>query len=158
MTAPILVFGVGNESRGDDALGVLALRSLQQVFADNVDIEFIETYQLQIEQALDMVDREQVLFIDAGTNMSAPWQFYPGRVRDERTPFSHALSPDALLVTYRQIQGDPPPAQVMRICGEDFELGHALSHAASENLQVALTELHAWLTAVLADKPRRIYT
>lgn len=38
----VVVLGVGNELRGDDALGVLALRELQQSFPNREDLQLIE--------------------------------------------------------------------------------------------------------------------
>ncbi len=48
----LVVFGWGNEARGDDALGPLLLRRIAAMRAP--DVETIEDYQLQIEHALDL--------------------------------------------------------------------------------------------------------
>ena len=77
--APILVFAVGNESRGDDALGPLLLRELQAWLTETGladDFELLEEFQLQVEHAMDMKDRRLVLFIDAGLDTPAPYSFY----------------------------------------------------------------------------------
>ncbi len=69
MVAPTLIFAVGNESRGDDALGPLLLRQLESWLAaeDHAEqFELLEEFQLQVEHAMDMKDRKLVLFIDAG--------------------------------------------------------------------------------------------
>jgi hypothetical protein len=59
MTAPLLVFAIGNDSRGDDALGPLLLRGLQA--EGNTQAELIEDYQLQVEHVTDLHGRSAVL-------------------------------------------------------------------------------------------------
>ena len=74
MTAPVLVFAVGNESRGDDALGPQLLRALEawlRVGDETDQFELLEEFQLQIEHAMDMQNRQLVLFIDAGMDKRA---------------------------------------------------------------------------------------
>ena len=52
---------------------------------------------------------------------------------------SHALSPQALLQAYVDVQGQaPPPATLLAIRGEAFELGLPLSTGAQHNLRAAL--------------------
>ncbi len=137
MIAPILIIAVGNESRGDDAMGPLLLRQLAEL-VDPQQVELLEDFQLQIEHAADLAGRELVLFLDAGMNTPAPYIFYRAD-RDERAAmFSHALTPEALLTTYRQVFLQPPPAAyVLCIRGERFELGAPLSKEARSRMELA---------------------
>jgi len=162
MTAPILIIAIGNESRGDDAIAPLLLRRLEaEGCAEKV--ELLEDFQLQIEHAADMVERELVLFIDAGMHTPAPYSFYRAHPDNNRTLFSHALTPEAVLSTYRYVyQQPPPPAFVLCIRGEQFELGDALSSEAVTRLELALnfllellqeTELAAWEMACFSGNP-----
>jgi hydrogenase maturation protease len=132
--APILVFAVGNESRGDDALGPLLLRELQAWLTETGladDFELLEEFQLQVEHAMDMKDRRLVLFIDAGLDTPAPYSFCRAQENKERVLYSHALSPEALLKVYVQLyQQEPPEVFVLCIAGESFELGQSISALA----------------------------
>lgn len=138
---PLLVFGVGNPSRGDDAIGPMFLERLEAAIGPAIEaheIEILTDFQLQIEHALDLVEREQVVFVDASVSLQAPYRYervFPAR---ERSYTTHALSPAALLETYRHILGEPPPSYVLAIRGERFELGEGLSGAAEEGLREAL--------------------
>ena len=68
-----LIFGYGNPSRGDDALGPLLLERLA---ADGLpDIECLTDFQLQVEHALDLEGRDLVLFIDAHVSCQPPFAF-----------------------------------------------------------------------------------
>ncbi|MCC7218819.1 MAG: hydrogenase maturation protease, partial [Burkholderiales bacterium] len=61
--APFLVIGIGNPSRGDDALGPLLVERIEAM--DLPGVECLTDFQLQVEHALDLVGREQVVFVDA---------------------------------------------------------------------------------------------
>lgn len=142
MPAPILIFAVGNESRGDDALGPLLLRRLQAwVASEGLDeqIELLEDFQLQIEHVADMAGRERVFFVDAGMDTQAPYAFYRAEANNSPALFSHALKPEALIAVYRQVyQEAPSPTFVLCIRGECFDLGAGLSLEAVGRLEVAL--------------------
>ena len=149
MVAPILIFAVGNESRGDDALAPLLLRRLDAWLKEegrSADFELIEDFQLQVEHAMDMAGRRLVLFLDAGMNTLAPYAFYRAQSKDSRTPYSHALAPEAVLAVYPQIYREaPPPAFILCIRGEQFELGSPLSPAADSRLDSAMDFLQRLL-------------
>lgn len=142
MTAPVVVFAVGNPSRGDDAIGPELCGRLEQWLAREGladQFELIEDFQLQIEHALDLQGRQLALFIDAGANTPAPYVFeriFPSLAVAHTT---HALSPQAVLQVYRQTEeADPPPAFVLCVRGERFELGEPLSVAALQHLEAAM--------------------
>ena len=140
--APLLIFAVGNESRGDDALGPLLLRGIGELTAAGAvpgGCELIEDYQLQIEHALDMVGRQHVLFIDAGHQTPAPFVFRRVQPGTNPSPSTHALTPAALLSVYAQVERrSPPPAFVLCVRGESFELGEGLSPSAQKHYDAAL--------------------
>ena len=48
----VVVFAVGNPSRGDDALGPLLMAGLEQ--QDWPGVQLVSDFQLQIEHALDL--------------------------------------------------------------------------------------------------------
>ncbi|MCK7508572.1 MAG: hypothetical protein MZV70_33950 [Desulfobacterales bacterium] len=55
---------------------------------------------------------------------------------------SHALSPEAVLATYRRVTGETPPeAWLLCVPGESFELGERLSATAAAHLEAAWVEL-----------------
>jgi len=143
MVAPVLLFAIGNESRGDDALGLLLLRELNVYLQESGlsgQVELLEEYQLQIEHAIDMQERELVLFIDAGMDTDAPFTFSLAQPNDVPVLYSHALAPEALLKVYAQLYQDSPPAVfILCIRGERFELGEGLSPQVEEHLALAMT-------------------
>ena len=146
MPFPILVFAIGNESRGDDALAPLLLRQIQTECI--AQVELIEDYQLQVEHVTDLLDRSAVLFIDADMSCAEPFHFSEIAAAKDGSYTSHAMTPFALLHTYRQVYGtDAPPAFLLRIRGYDFELGEPLSGKAAANLEAAMERVRALLDA-----------
>ena len=139
--APLLVLGVGNPSRGDDALGSLFIDRVAEALQSEVRagrVELLTDYQLQIEHALDLVGRQRVVFVDASVRAEAPYH-YARVLPDRDESFStHAMSPAAVLDTHRTVVGEPPSAWLLAIRGESFELGDGLSPAAAVNLEAAL--------------------
>lgn len=132
----IVVIAVGNDARGDDALGPRLLARVSAAAFPGVQAQL--EYQLQIEHALDLAGAELVLFIDAAHGLHCPCvlaEIAPARA----TPaFSHALAPEAVLAVLEQLEGHAPPAFQLSVQGERFGLGDGLSPRAE------LAEGQAW--------------
>jgi hydrogenase maturation protease len=134
----LVVFGWGNDARGDDGLGPLLLQRVAR--AAWPQVLAIEDFQLQIEHALDLDGADLALFLDAGKDTPAPFTFAEIAPALVTTPTTHALAPEAVLDVYARALGRSPPAAFMLcIRGERFELGEALSREAGERLEAAWT-------------------
>lgn len=147
MAAPLLVFGWGNASRGDDALGPLFVERLRERLGGEADgrIDFLDDYQLQPEHALDLVGRERVLFVDASLNCRTPFEVSTVQPRRDESFSTHAMSAAAVLQVYADVQGHAPPTgTLLAIRGERFELGEPLGEAALANLGAALEWALGW--------------
>jgi len=142
---PTLVIGIGNPSRGDDALGPLALERLAAMRLPRV--ELLTDFQLQVEHALDLAGRTEVIFVDASVAAQAPYEFASVLAAADTSATTHALSPAAVLDTCRRVVGPPPAAHVLAIRGYAFELGEPLSADARRNLDAAVAMLAARLRA-----------
>jgi hydrogenase maturation protease len=139
--APVVVIGIGNPSRGDDALGSLFVERGEELLREEVGaglVEFLTDYQLQVEHSLDLVGRERVVFVDASVEASAPYEYTRVEPCRDESFSTHSMSPAAVLDTHRSVVGEPPPAWVLAIRGTSFELGDELSPAAAANLDAAL--------------------
>jgi len=135
----LLVFAIGNDLRGDDALGPVLGERIAALQLEGVRV--LPEYQLQVEHVLDMVEAGAVLFVDAARALGQVFR-YEAVVPDCGTPvLSHALSPSALLGVYERINRcPPPPAYVLALDGLNFELDAPLSAGA----QHALDQAWAW--------------
>jgi hydrogenase maturation protease len=155
LTAPLLIFAYGNPSRGDDAIGPQLLDLLAEEIGDRprfkepqnwglspISCELVTDFQLQIEHAVDLEGRDLVLFIDASVSCPAPFLFSCLQPAQDARYTTHEMSPQAVLHVFEQVcQRPAPPAFLLSVRGESFELGEPLSRAAVENRDAALALL-----------------
>lgn len=142
MPKPVLLFGYGNLSRGDDALGPLLLEYAES-HCDLDAIEILSDFQLQIEHALDLENRRLVLFVDASVACTDAFDFAMLEPARDKSYTTHAMSPAAVLDVYQSIKNQtPPPCFLLSIKAEQFELGDGLSSNAENNLMQACS--FAW--------------
>ncbi len=141
----VLVFGYGNLSRGDDALGPLVLEYIEQHdFFEG--LELISDFQLQIEHALDIEGRDLVLFVDASVKCDQAFAFNQLVAEKDKSYTTHAMSAAAILKVYQDVVfKQPPPCFLLSIQGLSFELGEGLSAAAQQNLNAAIMFVKALL-------------
>ncbi len=138
--APVLIFGYGNPSRGDDALGPALIARLEAFQATRgagqpPPWDLLTDFQPQPEHALDLVGRERVILVDADVSLAVPYRLEPIIPDRDASYTTHAMSPGALLWVHTQIgYGPPPPCLLLRIRGYHFALGAPLSAGAVANL------------------------
>lgn len=145
MKPPRLVFGWGNPARGDDGLGPAFIGEAERVDGT----ELLVDYQLQPEHALDLVGRSEVLFVDACASTERSFEVGPVEPEPFQSVTTHHLTPGAVLAVFEHITGRrAPPARLLRIHGEVFGLGEALSETARKNLDEAL----AWWRETMCPK------
>lgn len=140
---PVLrIFACGNESRGDDALGPLLIAPLEAA-----GFSCVQDFQLNIEHALDLEGVDLALFIDADVSTPPPLRFE--RLQPAEFPHysTHALAPQAVLAVFEKLQGRrAPPAWVLGVRGDAFELGTGLSATAQQHAECASALLQRLVT------------
>lgn len=159
--APTLVFGIGNPSRGDDAIGPLMIERLEheQSAGRLPGVDLLSDFQLQPEHALDLRGRERVLFVDASMRGTEPYRLLTLCAQASATPSTipsstHSTSPEGLLLVYRQLDGEPPPATLMAVRGYRFALGAEPCVGARANLDAALAALLRLLSQPIGRRRR----
>jgi hydrogenase maturation protease len=123
----ILVLGYGNPLRSDDGLGWHAAERLAETLSDaNAEIRTLS--QLTPELALPISEASLVIFIDANRE-GEPGELICSQVTPHLLPvrFSHELSPEAVLALSKYMYGVSPPAFLVSLCGQCFNLGEQLS-------------------------------
>ena len=152
MTRPRwLVFGVGNPSRGDDALGPLFIERLEAWSATAGDLPValatLTDFQWQIEHALDLVDIDVVIFVDASVAATPPFELAPLAANYDATHSTHALSPACLLAVAERLGQTVPAAWLLAIPGRAFELGAPPRPDSLSCLDAAFEHLQSLLIA-----------
>lgn len=145
-----LIFGVGNSSRGDDALGQMLVEKMdawRDMHQPAVHLMLLTDFQWQIEHALDLRDIDVALFVDASLMKEQAVTIRRVYPQFDATYSTHALSPACVLAVAEKIGLKVPEAWVVGIAGEDFSLGAPLSELACNALDCAyqrlVTALHA---------------
>ena len=102
------IFGYGNLSCSDDALGVLILKHIEAHFSLK-NIYFLTDFQLQIEHAVVLENRELVVFVDASVKSDIAFEFTQLQPIRDLSHTTHAMSPAAILDTYQTIKNEKSP-------------------------------------------------
>ncbi|WP_034639960.1 hydrogenase maturation protease [Chitinilyticum aquatile] len=136
--APILFFGYGNPSRGDDALGPLLGERLAAWVAKHElgeRIDILTDFQLSPEHAFDLAGRELVIFADASRKADSPASWHSVAARQPTAWASHASSPAEVLWHCQTHVGTPPQAvYLLELQGNTFELDQPLSATGQDAL------------------------
>ena len=138
--ARILIVGIGNRLRSDDAVGWQLASELSREIARD-DVQFIALQQLTPELAEIASRAQRVLFVDAATKGE------PGTLKlGEITPgsssrHSHEFSPAGVLQLAHDLYGRSPRAYLLTIAGESFSTGDSLSPKVATALPKAKMEI-----------------
>ena len=136
-----LIYGVGNVGRQDDGLGWAFVDRLQaEGRCSNAEMQ--KSYQLLLEDADLISNKQRVLFIDATKNASvASFALERAAPRMDFSFTSHAISIPAIMATCQQCFQRLPVVHVLAIRGFEFELEIGLTPAAQQNLDDATAYL-----------------
>lgn len=136
----ILLHAYGNPGRGDDGLGnefIVAMeRWIKQNHLSTVITE--SSYQLNIEDAADIIHYDVVIFIDASSADIEPYDFSKVYPESHTTFTTHAVSPASLLALCMELYTHHPLVYLLQIKGYEWEFREGLSAKAQENLQKSL--------------------
>ncbi len=130
----VLIIAYGNPLRCDDGLAWRAAQELaKQDLGENVEI--ITTHQLTPELAASASQASRVMFIDAAHGGVAGELAFASVVpQPQSSVFTHDFSPGAILNLSHELYSSRPEANIISICGENFDHGQTLSAKVSAAL------------------------
>jgi hydrogenase maturation protease len=141
----ILVIGVGNEYRGDDAVGLLVARRVRDLGLDNV--KAIEESGEGAHLIEAWKDAEAVVIVDAVSSASAPGSVHRFDATAQEIPSkffchsSHAFSVAEAIELARTMRQLPSRLIVIGVEGQSFEAGAGLSPEVKQ----AVEEVVDWI-------------
>jgi len=146
-TDKILMIGIGNNGRSDDALGW----KFVDEFSNQTDIFDIDyRYQLQIEDALLITEYKKVIFVDASHKQyDEGFSFYKCIPARSEAFTTHKLEPETVLWLTNDLFNQVPEVYVMAISGIQWELHHGLSNTAQQNFDKAIANFKNWVDSIL---------
>jgi hydrogenase maturation protease len=158
----IVVVGVGQSLRGDDAVGVLAVQAWQNSFPNtvnhsNVRVETTELPGLSLLESLSGADN--AIIVDAVNNGRSPGEIY---ILDEQvlsafkgeSGFAHGWGVAETIQLGRNLRRDDLPAHIWIIGVEanQFDVGEPLSPEISENLTAIASTIDQLVNKLLSKK------
>ena len=133
----ILLFGIGNCGRSDDGLGWAFLDRIQQEAEFPGQVEY--RYQLQVEDAAMVSRADRVIFVDSYQGaLPGGFQWAPCNPSREFEFTSHVLAPSADKDLCQDLYGKVPPAELVLLQGDCWDLDTSMSDAAQLRLENAL--------------------
>lgn len=140
--ARILVIGVGNEYRSDDAAGLVVARRLRQLSLGNVTV--IEASGEGTDLMESWKGADTVIIVDAASSGAKPGTIHRIDARAQRIPTgllrysTHAFSVGEAVELARAMNRLPPRMVVYGIEGERFDEGTVLSRAVKGSVDTVV--------------------
>ncbi|MBI5668594.1 MAG: hydrogenase maturation protease [Chloroflexi bacterium] len=142
---PLIIIGIGNDWRGDDAAGLLAARALRKLNLPNVTITEHGGDGASLMQT--WAGAAVVILIDAVSAGGNPGTIYRIDANHETTApdsfstSSHLLGVGEAVELARALGQLPPRLVIFGIEGRDFAVNAALSPAVAANLPVLVERI-----------------
>ncbi len=135
----MLIYGYGNPGRQDDGLGPALVSKLDLWLKENNYNNVItdSNYQLNIEDAAVIFDRDPVIFVDATQNNIPSYQFDPLEPSPKKEFTMHAVSPAFVLSLCESIYSRKPETYLLQIKGYEWKFLEEITEQAANNLEQA---------------------
>jgi FdhD protein len=159
MNERVLLIAYGNRDREDDGAGWHVLNMLAdalgietpQLPGNSVQtpdgrLQLLYLFQLLPEMAEDLLEYNEIIFIDAHNSDTLPeLSFEAISASTRHSAFTHHMSAEELLEICRVISGQLPKARMLSVRGHSFMFRDALSEQTQANVQQAFQLLAEYL-------------
>jgi hydrogenase maturation protease len=147
LPVPLLLVGVGNDLRGDDAAGRIVARTVAQWNRPGVRV--LERHQLVPELVEDLASAASLIVVDAavGDSVTLTCELAHPAADFGSVPLTHALSVSHLLAYAWKLHRRCPLANVVRIPANRFDYGAPPSPICQAGIDAALRLLAERLPA-----------
>lgn len=139
----ILIYGYGNPGRQDDGLGNAFVEQMEQWVKDQgLDGFFFDSnYQLNIEDAAEVADKDLVIFADASTEEIENYMLTPVNASTKVAFTTHAASPGYIVDLCKQLYNRTPATYLMHIKGYEWAFREGICDKALANMEMALEHI-----------------
>ncbi|MCD4745021.1 MAG: hypothetical protein K8R58_01840 [Bacteroidales bacterium] len=136
----ILLYGYGNPGRQDDGLGNEFVNRMQEwINKEGIkNFEFESNYQLNIEDAHVISDKELVIFIDASDEDIQDFCISKVTESSKMSFTTHSASPGFIVDLCKKLFNKSPLTLLLHIKGYEWNLKEELTEKAEENLNKAM--------------------
>jgi hydrogenase maturation protease len=143
----ILVYGYGNPGRQDDGLGVELVQRLARWAAERnmTGLAFENNYQLNIEDALAIAEKDLVIFADASEEDIEDFCFSEVDGTGKLSFTTHAASPEYVVKLCRDLFQKEPQVWLLHIKGYEWDFREGISTKGMQNLEKAFETMKSLL-------------
>ena len=145
----ILIYGYGNPGRQDDGLGNYFVDQAK-AWAESEGLDnilFDSNYQLNIEDAAEISDKDIVIFVDASIENLETFKL-DEITPDDKVEFSmHSVSASYVVHLCKDIYGKSPKAFLLHIKGYEWEFMEGITKQAIQNFEASFK----YMKPLLAD-------
>jgi len=137
----ILIYGYGNPGRQDDGLGNAFVNRVREWVAIEGlhDFHFDSNYQLNIEDADAIADKDLIIFADASEEDIEDFCISKVDGTSGVSFTTHAASPGYIVKLCEELFNKKPLVLLLHIKGYEWEFKEGISEQATSNLNAALT-------------------
>lgn len=143
----VLIYGIGNPSKQDDAVGIAFTELIQKwvndIYFSCIDVD--SNYQLNIEDAEYISKYDIVIFADASVSDINEFKFERLKPKKRVEPSMHSVSPEFVLYLSNEMFHSFPETYVLQIKGYKFELDGEMTQQAKMNMYHAFRDITIWL-------------
>jgi hydrogenase maturation protease len=149
----ILIYGYGNPGREDDGLGNELVKRLEAWAVENAltGVEFDSNYQLNIEDAEIISEKDLVIFADASTEDIEDYVLTEVTGESDVSFTTHAASPGYIVKLCQDLFTKCPKVYLLHIKGYQWEFREGLSEQAENNLRKAFSFIKEYLINLQKD-------
>jgi hypothetical protein len=101
-------------------------------------IQFDSNYQLNIEDAAAIADKDLVIFVDASTEEIPNYILTPVNASTKVAFTTHAASPGYIVGLCKKLYNRFPPTYLLHIKGYEWDFKEGLSENANKNLEASI--------------------
>ncbi len=136
----ILLYGYGNPGRQDDGLGNEFVNRFEKwIIQEGLEeFSFDSNYQLNIEDAHDVSDKDIVVFVDASEEEIDDFCISKIDATTKASFTTHAASPGYIIKLCHELYKKYPAAFLLHIKGYEWNFTEGLTEAAENNLNAAI--------------------
>jgi len=135
-----MIYAYGNPGRKDDGLGCSFVNKLKEWIVKEklVGFEFDCNYQLNIEDAHNISDKDLVIFVDASQENIIDFILTKVDESSKISFTSHEASPGYIYYLCKDLFNKNPATYLLHIKGYDWTFKEGLTAKAENNLNLAL--------------------
>jgi len=143
----ILIYGCGNPGRQDDGLGVFVAERIEKwIKKENIEYVKIDcNYQLNIEDAAEMADKDIIVFVDASKEDLSDYLLTRVKPSNKLEFTTHSISPSYLLNLCNVIYNRSPEVYLLHIKGYKWDFMGEITEKAKRNLGKAYNFLKKFI-------------